>query len=103
MHKLLQDLGLCRRAGALCFGTDATKEAVMNKKGVLIVCSTFLSEKSKKEMRFLSEKSGTALYMLSHSFEEIGAIVGKPVGVLCITNASLAEKFLTDADTQQTV
>lgn len=103
MSKCLNDLGLCRRAGALCMGTDAVKEAVSCKKGVLVVCSQFLSEKSKKEMRFLSQKYGVALCMIDHTFEEIGAIVGKPVGVLCITNESLAKKFLTNAEIQQTV
>ena len=56
MDKVLQDIGLCRRAGALCLGTDAVTGALKAQRAAVVVISAQLSEKSQKEMRFLSEK-----------------------------------------------
>lgn len=97
MDKLLQDIGLCRRAGALCLGTDAVKNALKTQCAAVVVISAQLSEKSQKEMRFLSEKYQAKICLIPHSFEQIGQITRKPVGVMCITDGSLGEKFLKDA------
>ena len=97
MDKLLQDIGLCRRAGALCMGTDSVKDALKYKRAAVVIISAQLSEKSQKEMRFLSEKYQAKLCLIPHSFEEIGTITRKPVGILGITDVSLGEKFLRDA------
>lgn len=97
MDKLLQDIGLCRRAGALCLGTDSTKDALKTGRAAVVVISAELSEKSQKEMRFLSEKYQAKLCLIPHSFEQIAQITRKPVGIMCVTDASLGEKLLRDA------
>ena len=96
MDKLLQDIGLCRRAGKLCMGTDSVKDALKYKRAAVVIISAQISEKSQKEMRFLSEKYESKLCVIPHSFEEIGTITRKPIGIMCITDASLGEKFLRD-------
>ena len=101
MDRLLQDIGLCKRAGALNLGTDATKEALKAGRAVIVVLSAQLSEKTQKEMRFLSEKFGAAFCLIPHSFEQIGQTTRKPVGVMCITDQSLGEKFIKDMSAEQ--
>ncbi len=39
--------------------------------------------------------------MIPHSFEQIGQITRKPVGVMCITDQSLGEKFIKDMSAEQ--
>ncbi|MCI5924906.1 MAG: ribosomal L7Ae/L30e/S12e/Gadd45 family protein [Oscillospiraceae bacterium] len=97
MDKVLQDIGLCRRAGALCLGTDAVTGALKAQRAAVVVISAQLSEKSQKEMRFLSEKYQAEICLIPHSFEQIGRITRKPVGIMCITDQSLGEKLLKDA------
>ena len=68
MDKVLQDIGLCRRAGALCLGTDAVTGALKAQRAAVVVISEQLSEKSQKEMRFLSKKYQAEICLIPHSF-----------------------------------
>ena len=94
MDKVLQDIGLCRRAGALCLGTDAVTGALKAQRAAVVVISEQLSEKSQKEMRFLSKKYQAEICLIPHSFEQIGRITRKPV---VLDSAFSEPEFLKDA------
>lgn len=97
MDKVLQDIGLCRRAGALCLGTDAVTGALKAQRAAVVVISEQLSEKSQKEMRFLSKKYQAEIVCF-HIRLSRSAVLHESRSALCaLTDQSLGEKLLKDA------
>lgn len=88
-------LGICRRAGKLAVGFDASAAAI--KKGVarVVLLAEDVSKKTAKELQFLA--AGTALPVLTLPFskDQVGAALGleKPVGALAVTDAGFAASF----------
>jgi len=85
----LQNLGLCRKAGALVMGFDAVVEVVKKNKAVGILVTSDISAKTLKEIKFHAEKNNTEIVHMSAEMEEVGAVLGKSVAVLAITDEGL--------------
>lgn len=86
-------LGLCRRAGKLTIGFDATVAAVKKRTARLVLLSSDVSPKTAKELRFFAEEGGISVRDLPLTKEACGRALGlqKAVGALGITDAGFAK------------
>ncbi|MCL2020220.1 MAG: ribosomal L7Ae/L30e/S12e/Gadd45 family protein [Oscillospiraceae bacterium] len=91
MKNFLQNLGLCRKAGVLEIGFDATIESVKKGKavGVLIACD--ISAKTLKEVTFHAEKFKVEIFPVHADMQMIKSILGKPAGVIAVTDRGLLQ------------
>ena len=91
MNNTLSTLGLCRRAGKLIYGFDAVDAELKKQKtavcGVLIASD--LSEKSKKEVRFICAKRDTDVTELTETMDDIKSVTGKRTGILAVLDQGL--------------
>ncbi len=96
MDKTLSTIGLCRRAGKLVYGYDAVAAEVKERPsavgGVIIVAD--LSEKTKKEVRFVCEKSGTKVTEIAGTLDDIKNTIGKRTGVIAVLDAGLYDSIV---------
>jgi ribosomal protein L30E len=93
LKNISQNLGLCRKAGALVTGFDAAVEAIRKRKAAIVMTVTDISPKTLKEINFHAEKQGIKVYSIPVGMEEIRNILGKPYGVLAITDEKLTNIF----------
>lgn len=90
-EKLLSLLGICRKAGKLLHGFEAASEAVQNKTAALILTSSDLSPKSKKEIEFLSSKGNIEVVSAPVTMHDIEQKTGRRAGVLAVSDMGLAK------------
>lgn len=95
-RKVLQTLSLCRRAGKLAIGFDAVKETVLKGRSKLLVVSEESSEKTRKEIQYLSERYNVPMIELHEGINDLWYILGKRAGVFSVTDAQLAGKLGRD-------
>jgi ribosomal protein L7Ae-like RNA K-turn-binding protein len=89
LKNITQNLGLCRKAGALVYGFDAVVEAMRKRKAAGVFTTADISPKTLKEVHFHAEKHNVKVYEISADMDEIKAILGKHAGVLAVTNEKL--------------
>jgi ribosomal protein L30E len=88
-----QNLGLCRKAGALAIGFDAAVNAAKKGKATGILTASDISAKTLKEVHFHAEKFNTQVINLPATREEIGSIIKISAAVIAVTNESLFTLF----------
>lgn len=98
MNNTLSTLGLCRRAGKLIYGFDAV--AAELEKPAAAVCGVLLasdlSEKSKKEVRFICAKKGTAVTELTATLDDIKSVIGKRTGIIAVLDNGLYNSVINN-------
>ncbi|HIZ55588.1 MAG TPA: ribosomal L7Ae/L30e/S12e/Gadd45 family protein [Firmicutes bacterium] len=87
-------LSLCRKAGLLSIGFDMTKQALAERKAVLVVLADGISPKTEKEICFWAKKYQVNVFRSAADIQEISAQIGKKAGVLGILNQGLAKSYL---------
>ena len=98
MSKMLTLLGFASKAGKLSFGMNAAiSSAKANKAKLLIVCSD-VSDKSKKEVGFYSEKYKLPLRETNKTIREISAAVGKQCGIISVNDKGFCESILAQEE-----
>ncbi len=95
MNNFLGTLGLCRRAGKLLYGFDSVAEEIKKpaSKAAGVIIAEDLSEKSKKEVRFICEKYGVPVCAPNISMSEIKQIMGKQTGILAVLDEGLFQSI----------
>jgi ribosomal protein L7Ae-like RNA K-turn-binding protein len=88
-----QNLGLCRKAGALAIGYNEALEAMKRNKAIGILTACDISAKTLKEVKFYAEKYKTEVINLPFGREEIGNAIGISAAVIAVTNESLYKLF----------
>lgn len=88
--KLLNLLGLARRAGRLTTGFEAVRESAVKKKSWLILCSDDLSAKTFKELEFAA-KNTTECLRTGFSMDDISNAVGTKTGCVSINDQGFAK------------
>lgn len=88
-------LGLCRRAGKLAVGFDATASAIKKRTAKALLFAENISPKTAKELRFLAAESTLPVLSLPFSKDQTGTALGlqKPVGALAVTDVGFADLF----------
>lgn len=94
MNKLVQIIALSKRAGKLVFGFDSVLESLKDGKAFVMIASNKLSEKTLKEVKFLSEKYGVRLIMIDETLDELWYLIGKRTGIFSIADENLSKKII---------
>ena len=89
--KVLTLLGFASKAGKLSFGAAASSDKIKGGNAKLVIISSDISEKSKKEIRFLSDKYGVnAILLDTVSTLTLSNAVGRNCGILSVNDGSFA-------------
>lgn len=91
MNRQLGNLGLCRKAGCLVLGFDAVKKAVQQGEAKLLLYTSDVSDKTKKEVRFLSDRYHILIKEVPFSMEHMQNVVGKRAGIMAATSQNFAD------------
>lgn len=86
----LSALGICKRAGRLCFGFETVKTAMQKDQVYVVFSASDLSEKTKKELRFLCRQFEAELIETEYEIRNLGGSIGKKTGVIAVTDEGLA-------------
>ena len=91
MNNTLSTLGLCRRAGKLIYGFDAVDAELKKDKTAVcgVLTASDLSEKSKKEVRFICAKKDIEVTELSETLDDIKGVIGKRTGIIAVLDNGL--------------
>lgn len=92
--RLLNLLGLARRAGKLDLGTEAAKQAVRRRRAKLVLLSADLSRRTAQAMRDEAEKAGVRAETLPAGMDAVQAALGMRTGVVAVNDAGFAEALL---------
>lgn len=90
-NKLLTLLGFASKAGRLSFGMDSATAALKAKKSKLILICGDISDKSRKEIIFQSEKYNIKSVLLEFDMQTVSAAVGRSCGILSVNDSKFAE------------
>lgn len=93
--RLLNFLGLCKRAGYLISGADTVIRAIRERKALLVLIAADQSPNSTKNVLFAAEQAGVTVKTLDRSKEELSFALGKHCGIICVTDRGFADKLLT--------
>jgi ribosomal protein L7Ae-like RNA K-turn-binding protein len=88
-----QNLGLCRKAGALAIGFDAAVAAMKHQKAAGVLTASDISAKTLKEVQFHADKYKAKVINLAATREDIGSIIGISAAVVAVMDKSLFTLF----------
>lgn len=100
-ERLLNFLGLCRRAGKLTWGADTVERAVREHKVLLVLCTADLSANSARDLVYTAQKCSVELRTLECTKDELGFAIGKYSGAVGVTDRGFADKILTMLNEEQ--
>lgn len=96
--KLLTLFGFAAKSGKLSFGMNASVSSVCSKKSKLIIICSDISQKSRKEIIFHSEKAGVTVLMLdNYNIKTVSDAVGRSCGILSVNDSQFAASILKAA------
>ena len=75
-NKILGLLGLCTKAGGICFGTDACIDLIMKKKIKLMIIAKDVSERTRNNIQKICKENDTKIIFFG-TIEEISRAIGK--------------------------
>jgi len=93
MDKILNFLGIARRAGKLSLGFDAVEESVNKKKSRLIILACDVSERTRKSVERISENGNVKTVFSEISMESFGNAIGKSVGTISVNDEGFAKRL----------
>ena len=93
MDKILNFLGIARRAGKLSLGFDAAEESVNKKKSKLLILACDVSERTRKSVEKISEKGNIKTVFSEIPMEKIGNAMGKSVGIISVNDEGFAKRL----------
>ncbi len=101
MNNTLSTLGLCKRAGKLICGFDAVDAELKKEKTAVcgVLTASDLSEKSKKEVRFICAKKDIAVTELAETLDEIKSVIGKRTGIIAVLDQGLYRSVINKSHT----
>ena len=92
--KFLGLLTMCRRAGKIEFGYDASNRAAQAGKIFCIITAADLSARTKKESHFIGDKYSIPVIESGFTMEELARELGRPGGVFGIADKGFAAGFV---------
>ena len=94
MDKLLNFLGLCRRAGKLTTGYDAVEETVSKGESQLVIIARDTSPNTEKKLLKTCKSHSVKLIKLNRSKDEISSAIGRFAAVASVTDKGFAQNIL---------
>ncbi len=92
-EKAIALLGFARKAGKLAVGTAATTDSIKRKKAYLAITASDISEKSKKEIRFLCEKNAVTFLSPELTTYDITKAIGTKAGIIALLDEGFAKSI----------
>jgi ribosomal protein L7Ae-like RNA K-turn-binding protein len=92
--RLMNLLGLARKAGKLELGSEAVKQTVRRRRAALVLLCADLSPKSAQSIREEAEKAGVKAMELPAGMDTVQAALGQRAGVLAVKDSGFAEALL---------
>lgn len=92
--RLLNLLGIARRAGKLDLGTEAAKQSARRRNAKLVLLTADLSPRTAEAVKAEAEKSGVRVWQISASMDEMEAALGKRTGVVAVNDMGFARTLL---------
>lgn len=75
-NKVLGLLGLCTKAGKMCFGHDSCMDLISKQKIKLLMVAQDASDRTKKEFEIACKKNNVKIYFYG-KLEELSKAIGK--------------------------
>lgn len=97
MSRMIDFIGICRKAGGLTYGYEQTSDGMKRGKVVLILVTSDISPKTLKEINF-GNKENIPLVHLKHTKDELKQVLKSACGILGITDENLSKKIISLAD-----
>ncbi len=91
-NELMSFLGIVVKSGNMSFGYNCVKEGVYKNKIRLILLTSDLSEKSKKNILFFLKGRDVEYFQISETMAYVGDLLGKASGILGISDENMALK-----------
>lgn len=98
MDKLIQMITLAKRAQKLILGFDVVKASLQKGEAVLLLSASDISEKTNKEVRFLSEQFECPRISIPYTLDALWYSLGKRVGVISVIDEGFAKKITELSD-----
>lgn len=89
--RILNFLGLCRRAGKMKIGCDTVIESIDLGNSRLVLMAADISENTKKKV--ISALNGTECIITDYSKDELSFSLGKTCAVLSVEDEGFAKKL----------
>lgn len=99
MSRLIEFLGICRKAGGLTYGAAQTKDMMGCGKVVCVLIMSDTSAKTANEISFHNKKNIPIIH-LNNSKEELKQVLKTACGVIGITDENLSKKVISLASSQ---
>lgn len=93
-NRLLNLLGIARRAGKLELGGEAVKQAVRRHRAKLVLLSADLSRRTAEGIHAEAEKAGVQTAEIHAKMDEVEAALGKRAGVIAVNDTGFAKTLL---------
>ena len=90
-QKLLGFISLCRKAGKLCVGFDATKDKVLRGQVYLLLLASDASAKTQKECHYYCSEDEIPAMSLPFTKAELALMLGREIGVMGVLDGSFAQ------------
>lgn len=91
--KVLGLLGLCTKAGDICFGTDACIDLITKKKIKLLIVAEDASDRTKRNLEFICNNNDTKICFYG-KIEELSKAIGRNnKAVIGIKNKNFANQI----------
>ncbi|MCH5303524.1 MAG: ribosomal L7Ae/L30e/S12e/Gadd45 family protein [Ruminococcus sp.] len=92
--KILNLLGLCRRAGRLTVGNDAVADDVLNGNAKLVLVSSDISLNTEKKLNKVCTFANTELLKLNRTRDELSDALGRFCAVVGVCDDGFAKKLV---------
>ncbi|MDO4748181.1 MAG: ribosomal L7Ae/L30e/S12e/Gadd45 family protein [Eubacteriales bacterium] len=89
--KLLNLLGLCRRAGKAALGYDPVIDSIKQRKAKLIIISSDCSDNTKKGVLLSAHRGNVPCEVVPYTKDDISLSLGKYTAVLSILDQGFAK------------
>lgn len=95
-QKILNLLTICRRAGRMELGFDPVKDKIQNGEAHCVICTSDISPKTLKEVRFVADRRNVPVYETEYlSMTDISYALGRRAAVIAVCDRGFAEKIAT--------
>ncbi len=99
--KVLGLLGLCTKAGAICFGTESCIDLINKRKVKLIIVAEDSADRTKRNLEFICKNNNVKICFFS-TIEELSKAIGKNnkavIGIKNINFANQIEKIINGGE-----
>lgn len=92
--RLMNLLGLARKAGKLELGSEAVKQAVRKRRAALVLLCGDLSPKTARSVREEAGRAGIHAAELPAEMDTVQAALGQRAGVIAVNDSGFAEALL---------